>query len=455
MKTFEDSLPRDMTLSPANISAHITGRTSTPYTLLHATLLLCNMMLQREPLPFVPLRCSKPEGPLDPPTFPPERYNTPSNFWTDSATQLFKSARDLMDLVRTCQEWTVLVETPIVGFAIYTAAFVGVYAINFPWMDQHGYMSSGNESRAVSGGAEASRKALELIGQMRPRLKMADGWFRTISRTHTYYMKLKKDFRKNVKALAAHDDAVEQVSRELSLREGGTGGGGDAWQLIQRTMLEFGSLKDDDLEMEDAPPLQQNGQAEQRYEYPGRRASDSPDSGTIKQGGWASINAISNGPASAHRSSDASNMSSQTGTNGIYNTAAPIMQQPGFPHSTSDTSTPYNSQRGFAVQHPTSAGPGPGPNDFTRDTVGFASVEDARNASLNLQQQMSAPMHNNTLPPIQQPWTKEMEKDWLDSLETRFGGDDLAAFVEGFEWSDWPDLAANQQNGTWLSTVWA
>lgn len=122
---FTESLPRDMTLTPANISAHITSRTSTPYTMLHATILLCNMFLHREFIPFIPLRATKPEGPLDPPLFPKESYGVPADFWHNSARQLFKSARDLMDLVRTCQEWGVLVETPIVGFAIYVAAFIG------------------------------------------------------------------------------------------------------------------------------------------------------------------------------------------------------------------------------------------------------------------------------------------------------------------------------------------
>lgn len=125
IKSFEDTLPRDMTLTPANVSAHITGRTSTPYTLLHATILLCHMMLNREPIPFIPLRCSKPEGPLDPPTFPAEQYSVPPAFWLDSARQLFRSARDLVDLIKTCQEWGTMVETPLVGFAIYTAANVG------------------------------------------------------------------------------------------------------------------------------------------------------------------------------------------------------------------------------------------------------------------------------------------------------------------------------------------
>jgi hypothetical protein len=83
------------------------------------------MMLHREYIPFIPLRCSRPEGPLEPPLFPPEQYRVPHGFWEYSAAELLKSARQLVDLVQTTHEWNVLPETPIVGFAIYVAAFVG------------------------------------------------------------------------------------------------------------------------------------------------------------------------------------------------------------------------------------------------------------------------------------------------------------------------------------------
>jgi len=92
---------------------------------MHTVHLLCSIMLHREYVPFIPLRCSKPQGPLDSPLFPPDQYEIPPGFWDDSARECFKAARDLIDLLRTCQEYEVLVETPIVGFATYTVAFCG------------------------------------------------------------------------------------------------------------------------------------------------------------------------------------------------------------------------------------------------------------------------------------------------------------------------------------------
>jgi hypothetical protein len=127
VSNFINGLPRDLALNNANVQAHIASRTSTPYTLLHAVLLLCKVMLHREYIPFVPLRCTKPEGPLDPPLFSAADFNVPYGFWEESANELFKSARNLIDMVQTCHEWNVLPETPIVGFAIYTVAFVGMF----------------------------------------------------------------------------------------------------------------------------------------------------------------------------------------------------------------------------------------------------------------------------------------------------------------------------------------
>lgn len=70
----------------------------------------------------------------------------------------------------------------MVGFAIYTVAFVGVYAFYFPQMDPDGYMctpSSAPTSGAnpvSSGGQHEARRAIQIMGHMRARLKMAEGY---------------------------------------------------------------------------------------------------------------------------------------------------------------------------------------------------------------------------------------------------------------------------------------
>lgn len=254
---FKASLPRQHTLTPQNTQAHISLKTSTPYTLVHTIYLLCQIMLHREYVPFIPIRCKKPEGPLDPPIFSPDRYDVPPGFWEDSARECFKAARQIMDLVSSCQEWSALVETPIVGFAIYTAAFSGVYCMNFQHMDPDGYMcsaASSARSGSKAGGSkgfEAARKAAEMIVQMRPRLHMAEGWWKTISRMHKYYKRMQRDYDRNVKAMDSSESDSSLSTRHLSLREGGIGGGLDEYKQFERSLNDFGDLGDQDVEMRD------------------------------------------------------------------------------------------------------------------------------------------------------------------------------------------------------------
>ena len=100
LETFRDRLPRDLALTQANLSAHLSAGPPTPYILLHTTLLLCGIVLHRDYIPFLPLRCTKPQGPLDPPLFPVDQYQTPPDWWEESAKDLFRSARVLINLLR-------------------------------------------------------------------------------------------------------------------------------------------------------------------------------------------------------------------------------------------------------------------------------------------------------------------------------------------------------------------
>src|ERR1700761_6678922 len=60
-----EKLPRDLTLSPANISAHHSTRTLSSFLLLHTTILLSKIILHREWIPFLGIRCNTPSGPSD------------------------------------------------------------------------------------------------------------------------------------------------------------------------------------------------------------------------------------------------------------------------------------------------------------------------------------------------------------------------------------------------------
>lgn len=291
LSKFSESIPRPLKLTSTNMQAHLAQRTSSPFTLLHVLHSLCLIVLHREYVPFVPIRCERPEGPLDDP-FTPDQTEIPAGFWEESARQLFKAGRDIMDLVQACQSRGLLVETPILGFGLYTVAFVGVYAINFPHMDPDGYMCGRNgDPEDVAGGQQAARKALEMIGQMRSRLPMANNWFRTIHRVHRYYEKIIKDYETNTHALRESmlRDGTNRptLRRQLSLREGGNGGGNESFKLLEKTLKEFGSIEDEEVEI-------LNGDRDRRGgpPHPPDSGDDRPKTESRPSDHWTAVNSI-------------------------------------------------------------------------------------------------------------------------------------------------------------------
>lgn len=516
---FKASLPKNDTLTPQNTQSHITVKDSTPYTLVHTVYLLCQIMLHREYVPFIPLRCAKPEGPLDPPLFPPSKYDVPPLFWEKSAQQCFRSARDLMDLVRTCQEWNVLVETPIVGFAIYTVAFVGVYCINFPWMDPDGFMctrpASAHDGHPVtnavgeSRGFEAARKALEIIGQMRPRLHMADGWFKTINKMHRYLRRMKKDFAKNVQAHeSSPESASSPESSRLSLREGGSGGGLDEYKLLERTLKEFGNLDDQDVEMADlhhsnkpldavyddnsnsgATVKSEEGDRLTQPEHPKQEGPwnainsiagagrQTPTSAPVCTGPWRSYEPIIV-PSAAHQQPQSappaahphSQVTSFRPMHQHHDTSVPPAgsgPMPTFasptPRTASTSSQPspsyihqhhsYNNWTpqnvGYGMQPPASA---PAGSQHTYAPTSLNPMHSYPTPGWQQAHPMAPPQQLSDAQQIYDPMAKEA---WLSTINTALGGDDVAAFVDGGEIEDWALMGSNRVSGQgWLSAVW-
>ncbi|KAI9821817.1 MAG: hypothetical protein M1827_002399 [Pycnora praestabilis] len=501
---FNGALPRHLIFNTSNLSAHITSRTSTPYTLMHTVYFLSLTVLHREYVPFIPIRVSKPEGPLDPPLFPPEEYDVPPGWWDDSARQCFKAARDMMDLVQTCRDWGVLVETPMVGFAIYTVAFVGVYCVNFPQMDPEGFMCSrssplqSNSEGPIGDtgetnddcGVEAARRALEIIGQMRTRLKMADGWFRTIRRMHQYFIKMKRDYRRNSKTLTSstfESEGSPSAIRQLSLREGGIGGGLAEYKLLEKTLKEFGSLEDDDEDYA-MPDVGEVGKSKAPLGADETSASDA-GSATVKseamdgvEGGgdsvaqrdqWNAINRVINAEIEGQRleATHSGNVPESTGLGGLLsvgtcpsyapegqyhqlnkqhqhqqqNSASPSVPPPLIPPNTHTASTPSL------------------PSPFTRSEYqqqsqyqhAYAQSQQLALHAPTQQQQPAVQQQMPVQPPQPTPWNLQSKESWLNNLHTRLGGDDVAAFVDGSSWQEWSTFGTSAGGvGGWLSTVW-
>lgn len=475
--------------------------------LLHTVYLLCQIMLHREYVPFIPLRSSKPEGPLDPPLFPPDKFDVPPGFWDESARECFKPAREIIDLVRSCQEWTALVETPIVGFAVYNVAFAGVYAINFPWMDTGSHLStrvSTTDPKKVEdrSGFEAVSKALEMIGQMRSKVKMADGWFRTINRMYQYFRQLKRDYKRNVAAMenSSESESSPISTRHLSLREGGIGGGLDEFRLLERTLHDFGNLEDqidatdngrrptskqfdtlhDDAQSHSGTTVKSE-EAETRAGAPTQRASSGP---------WNAINAVpennsrtgsastsSNGPFRTYDYYEQQQQSSQSQSqppneppqqaapsrpfgfvqevaNGSLTSplsrtvSTPSHPSPGFDHRQSQQQPVgwFQHQTSYPMPaHQSSFGEGyPYPPQQSAPVQGAGAYP---TPSHHPQHQMHDP---NAMHGMHHPWNEVEKEAWLNSLPTEFGGDDYAAFADG---ADFGDYAMRGYVG-WMGHVW-
>ncbi|KAA8570685.1 hypothetical protein EYC84_000083 [Monilinia fructicola] len=154
-------------------------------------------------------------SPLDEPTFPKDKFDIPPGFWEQSADSLFSSARDIVDIMRTCQDNNALPESPLFVFALFHAAFTGVYSVHFPQMDPNDYMG---ESR--------SALPIRILKDMVPRLTMAKAYHKRIEQMMKYYKMVKNEFRR--------------YKKDVKWK----GGGLDEWKGFEKDLKEFGSLED-------------------------------------------------------------------------------------------------------------------------------------------------------------------------------------------------------------------
>ncbi|KAF2667359.1 hypothetical protein BT63DRAFT_441038 [Microthyrium microscopicum] len=428
VQNLTDKLPRDLALSQANISAHITSRTSGPFTLLHTMLLLSKMILHRELIPFLPIRADQPSGPLD--DLAPYMKGLPESegldFYAESASELFKSARDLLNLYLTCAEWKMLVETPLVGFASYMIAMLGIYSTHFPWMDAKEWMSSSSHSAQTQPAglglfavrdAETARKASDLVSTFRPKLQLADGWYKTLGRLHRLFFRTKKELRKHFKSqLFSANEPNQSRSPSHALRMG--------HETYQHLDAAFG--RDPSPQIEDAVMMDV---AESLRDDNGQQASE----GALRDS-WAAVNALQN-----------HNRNSPPTSNGFASN---------YQNQTSPSATPNNQHNQPSAYPPISPNAGGQPytptqqTNFSQNPYGAPFQPQASPAV----HQAEAPQEPPIPKALAQPLTPEQADTWLTSLETVFGANDVAAFVEAVDWKDFASPASPAKG--WLRVVW-
>jgi len=234
LQVFYMELPELFQWSTSNYYKHENHQASSVYVSMHMLGAVCRIMLHREYIPFIPIRCNGPVGPLDEPTFPPGAE--PAGFWDDSAEEVFNAARDIVDLIDICRDK--LPMSALVLFAVWTAAFVGVYAVCFPHMDARRHMLPTEEEAAAepditkSGATGVTYKTLK---QMSMWLKMAETYATYFRDMASYYETVKQDYHKHTGKKQFGTDGAR-----LSVRMGG--GGLEEWKQQGLKIVNNGEI---------------------------------------------------------------------------------------------------------------------------------------------------------------------------------------------------------------------
>ncbi|KAI1409387.1 fungal-specific transcription factor domain-containing protein [Hypoxylon sp. FL1857] len=321
LAAFDSELPGTFTFSRSNYFKHENHQASSVYVLLHMLRCVCLIMLHREYIPFIPVRCEQPEGPLDNPTFPKDKFGEPpEGFWISSAEQVFKAARGIVDLIEICQRKDKLPQSTIVLFAIWTAGFCGLYAEHFPQMDLEKHMLNYDyeDSRQPESASEVFRRGsvaftYATLRKMSTWLKMASTYVLILRQMDKYFVKIKQDYYR----FAAKN--AKTGEKTLRVREGGTGAGLEEYKPMIKTLKDFGQLHPED------------------HDHAMGSAGSSP--GTIDR--------APSGEASTYNT-NGSNKASKSAPPGSFTA---INHTPIMPAPPADTNSPYNSGAGYPTPH--------------------------------------------------------------------------------------------------------
>lgn len=279
LKEFYHGLPLSLTFTEANLSAHIEKRNATTYASLHTLYSLCLIVLHREYIPFVPLRCKKPVGPLDRARYSVEKYDVPTGFWELSANDIMKASRDIIEIVRMCQDSNALPESPQIGFAIWQAAFVCVYILWFPKMDPEGALIDQSCPDSTRGMKCKNFLALmqKMLGDILSRLSIMRSYLKTIDKMHHFYFNVFREYSIRFKR---HEGLEHFKNYERELRE-----------------FSVSAFRDKDNTISETSEDQNRSRASTNDNSQGLAACESMsghDSTTPRQNGsWAPINASS------------------------------------------------------------------------------------------------------------------------------------------------------------------
>ncbi|EXF76990.1 hypothetical protein CFIO01_13085 [Colletotrichum fioriniae PJ7] len=229
-----------LTMNTVNYFRHESS--SGTFVLLHLLYSLCTIMIHRQYLPFVPINCQKPSGPLDEPTFP--QSAVPFGFWEESASEVFRAAETVVSLIRL--SGGSLPHSPLVAFVIYTASFVAIYAKYFPHMDARGSLSGnlellGQDSGTSSNNVCSSNTAimLDALKNMAKNSGVAAAFVARSAEVDQYFSAMVQDHHHNLR----HRTSPRlPTGGKLGVRMGGDTGGLEEWVENSDRMVSNSSI---------------------------------------------------------------------------------------------------------------------------------------------------------------------------------------------------------------------
>ena len=159
----------------------------------------------------------------------------------------------------------------MIGFGLYLVSFAGVYAFNFPHMDSEGAVCGSDEHpRSILDSQHIVLEALKVLAQMRFQLPIAQHWFRTLHRLHTYYRRAAHDYKTSPQLFSRPQKAFRRPpgksTGNAALSSTNLQERSESIGRLDALFKEFGSPEDDF--QRPAPHLTPNGLNSDGYPHP-------------------------------------------------------------------------------------------------------------------------------------------------------------------------------------------
>lgn len=337
----------------------------------------------------------------------------------------------------------------------------GIYANHFPFVDTDGYLCE-IKHRNDDRGVLAVQKAVENVVDFRRFTKMADGWVKTLLRSHKYYIKAKRQYGQQPyrPAMAPPHAAENRWPEHNGVFESNS----RTSQQLEKALADFSKIDDEDIEMTDVLDIE-NGQGlsstasnsvAEKSEPMQPSYTQSPESTSApRQGTWQTVNngttSLPNPPESDNRGSIQNILCDRPAENSQPDyhrrQASGQLASPSFKPEIDARGayTPSNYDAAPTSNRLPPINPGP---QTSHSAAGTPSPF-AHPRPLHGYQSPSTSMSGASIPSPRVTHTPETAEAWQRVISLNIGGEDVAAFVEGRVLT-----MVGVPEGGWLARVW-